>query len=208
MKNADLNKMYDDGFDFDDKSDTAKAVERSLRILNEIFKEKTPELERYNVISLYCIVRELQQEYVLDEIKDKVFDWFVGFEQKRMQNEELPEDEADPEWVSYKDKISHSTDSADSIKWRMDFMLRNLLDKYPNLNRKDNQRTFTHIQKLTIFRRDNGICQLKIKCPGKKLNWDSWECDHKIPWSKGGHTTVENGQVSCPDCNAAKGGDK
>ena len=208
IKNADLNKMYKEGKNFDAKSDIAKAVERTLKKLNEIFTEKTPELERYNVISLYCLLRELQQEYVLIEIKDKLFDWFIEFEQKKMQNDQLPEDQADPEWFAYKDKTSHSTDSLDSIKWRMDFMLRNLLEKFPTLSRKDNQRNFTHIQKLAVFRKDKGLCRLNIKCNGKKLTWDNWECDHINPWSKGGPTTVENGQVACPECNAAKGGDK
>jgi len=208
IKNADLNKMYKEGKNFDAKSDIAKAVERTLKQLNGVFTEKTPELERYNVISLYCLLRELQQEYVLNEIKDKLFDWFVEFEQKKRQNDQLPEDQADPEWLAYKDKTSHSTDSLDSIKWRMDFMLRNLLENYPKLSRKDNQRNFTYIQKLAVFRKDNGLCRLKIKCNGKKLTWDNWECDHIKPWSKGGQTTVENGQVSCPECNVAKGRDK
>ena len=208
IKNADLNKMYANEKNFDDKSETAKSVERSLKIMNEIFNEKTPELERYNVISLYCVLRELQLEYAFSEIKNKIFDWFIEFEQKKIENDQLPEDQANPEWLAYKDKTSHSTDSFDSIKWRMDFMLRNLLEKYPSLSRKDNQRSFTHIQKLAVFRRDKETCKLKIKCEGKRLTWDNWECDHIKPWSKGGHTTVENGQVACPECNATKGGDK
>ena len=208
IKNADLNKMYEDGKNFDKKSEIAKAVERTLRIMNEIFSAKTPELERYNVIALYCVLRELQLEYVLSEIKDKLFDWFLEFEQKKAQNDLLPEDKANPEWLAYKDKTSHSTDSLESIRWRMEFMLRNILEKYPKLQRKDNQRNFTHMQKLAIFRRDKETCQLKIKCDGKKLTWDNWECDHVDPWSGGGPTTVKNGQVACPECNSAKGGDK
>jgi len=205
VKNADLNKMYKDGVDFDEKSDIARAVKRNLDELNKIFPEKTPELERFNVISLYCVLTELQQQYVLKEIKDGLFDWFIEFEKKRRDNEALPEDQADPEWVTYKDKISHSTDSSESIRWRMEFMLRNTLEAYPSLSRKDNQREFSHIQKLAVFRRDKGLCQLKLKCDGVKVTWDNWHCDHIKPWSKGGKTTVENGQVACSTCNLSKG---
>jgi len=207
IKNKDLNNLYDDEKEFNEKSDIAKAVIRNLNLLNEIFSDKTPELERYNIISLYCVLRELQEEYVFSEIKAKFFDWFIEFEQKKVANDNLPEDEADPEWFAYKDKISHSTDSSDSIVWRMEFMLRNLLEKFPKLSRKANQRNFTHVQKITIFRRDKGFCQVKMKCDGKKITWDNWECDHIKPWSKGGPTTVENGQVACPECNASKGGE-
>lgn len=206
VKNADLNKMYSDNVKFDENSEIAKTVIRNLNLLNKIFKEKTPELERFNVVSLYCVLSKLQQDYVFNEIKDELLNWFIEFEQIRLRNDNLPEDEADSEWLAYKDKISHSTDSLDSIRSRMEFMLRNILDKYSSLSRKDNQRNFTHVQKLIVFRRNKGICQLKIKCKGDKLTWDNWECDHIKPWSNGGKTTVENGQVSCSACNASKGG--
>jgi 5-methylcytosine-specific restriction endonuclease McrA len=87
----------------------------------------------------------------------------------------------------------------------MEFLLRNLLEQFPNLSRKDNQRGFTHVQKLAIFRRDKGICQVARKCDGVKITWDDWHADHHVPWSKGGKTTVENGQVSCSACNLSKG---
>ncbi|HDY69031.1 MAG TPA: DUF262 domain-containing protein [Candidatus Scalindua sp.] len=205
VKDADLNKMYKGNRDFDTKSNAAKSVLRTLTRFDKMYPTKTPELTRYNVVSLYCVVAELLSHYVIHEIEDDFFDWFIRFETTRREQETKSEDEASPEWVSYKEKISHSTDSADSIRHRMEFMQRNLLETFPSLSRKDNQRDFTHVQKLTIFRRDKGICQLHIKCDGGKLIWDDWQCDHIVPWSKGGKTTVENGQVACAACNSAKG---
>ncbi len=207
IKNADLNRMYEGNKDFDIRGPIAKSVRRVLDLLAEVFPEKTPELERYNVIALYCAISELLRQYAINEVKSKLHDWFVGFEIERREQEEKSEDLADPEWITYKEKISHSTDAAESIRWRMEFMLRKLLEEFPGLSRKDNQRGFTHIQKLAIFRRDKGVCQIKFKCKGEKLTWDDWHCDHIMPWSKGGKTTVENGQVSCSACNLAKGAD-
>jgi len=204
IKNADLNRMYKDYEEFDIKGPEAKAVLRNLNILDSIFTEKTPELERYNVIALYCVIAELDRQYAISEIKEAFLSWFIGFEATRRTQEETPEDQAVPEWMAYKDKISHSTDSEESIRWRMEFMLRHLLEQFPSLSLKDNQREFTHVQKLTIFRRDKGACQLKLKCAGEKLAWDNWHCDHIVPWSKGGKTTVENGHVSCSLCNLSK----
>ena len=54
------------------------------------------------------------------------------------------------------------------------------------------KRLFSHEQRLAIFRRDQGICQVKFKCQDRK------------PWSKGGKTIVANGQVACILCNSAK----
>jgi len=205
VKNADLNRVYKNHVDFDNKSDKAKQVRRILDLMKTVFPQKTPELERYNVISLYCVFSELRSQYVINEIKDQLHDWFVDFEQRRRVEEAKAEDEASPEWISYKERISHSTDAADSIRFRMEFMLKDILSAFPALPVKDNQRDFTHLQKMAVFRRDLGSCQLKIKCDGVKLEWDNWHCDHITPWSKGGKTVVENGQVSCPACNLSKG---
>jgi hypothetical protein len=205
IKNADLNRMYGEYAKFDSKSAEAKAVQRILGILAEMFPEKTPELERFNVVSLYCVVAELQKQYAFDQVKPLLRDWFLGFEETRRTQEEKTEDEIDPEWTGYKEKISHSTDSADSVRGRMDFMLRHLLELYPTIQRKDNQRAFTHIQRLAVFRRDKGHCQLKLKCDGVKLTWDEWHCDHTMPWTAGGRTTVENARVACTACNLSKG---
>ncbi|MEA2895847.1 MAG: hypothetical protein QOJ84_1462 [Bradyrhizobium sp.] len=67
------------------------------------------------------------------------------------------------------------------------------------------QRLFTHDQRMAIYRRDKGVCQLHIKCDGMKCDWDSWEADHIRPRAKGGRTTVINGQVACLACNPSKG---
>ena len=77
---------------------------------------------------------------------------------------------------------------------------------HPEILLKDDDRAFTEEQKLAIFRRDGGICKLQIKCKGLKMGWDDdWHIDHKIPYTKGGKTSVENGQIACAACNLSKG---
>jgi len=206
VKNSDLNRMYMTHKDFDSGSREAKSVRKKLDFLSDIFPEKAPELERFNVIALYCVVSELLSLYAVAEIKPQMQTWFIEFERQRREQAQKPEDQGDPEWITYKDRISHSTDAADSIKYRMQFMLKHLLLFFQSLPRKDSQRGFTQEQKMVIFRRDGGICQLRIKCDGARLTWDNWHCDHIEPWVRGGKTTVENGQVSCSECNLSKGG--
>lgn len=128
IKNADLNRMYKTHADFDSSCSDARAVLRTLGILSQIFPDKTPELTRYNVVSLYCMVSELLNQYVFSQAHPHIHDWFIDFESTRRLNENRPEDEIAPEWAGYKEKISHSTDSADSIRWRMGFMLRGFLE--------------------------------------------------------------------------------
>ncbi len=205
VKNADLTKMYKEQKDFDENCAKAKKCRRVLDYLYSAFPSKTPELARFNVLSLYALTSHLLENYVMKDRSSELANWFLDFETYRRSQEPLPSDGGDSEMVIYHEKISHSTDAADSLKWRHEFLLRNFFQSVPNVELKDNQRLFTSEQRLAIYRRDSGQCQLKLQCDGAKCEWDSWAADHKLPWSKGGKTTVENGQVGCIPCNSAKG---
>lgn len=207
VKDGDLNRLYKSNSNFDQAGKTAKSVHRTLGLMAEVFPDLTPELERFNAVALYCVFAELQRGYAIANIKSELRAWFLDFETRRRAQELLDAEAGEPEWVAYKEKISHSTDAQESIRFRLDFLMRDLLARFPKLQLKDNQRDFTPQQKLAIFRRDQQTCQVRLKCDGIKVVWDDWHCDHKLAWSKGGQTTVENGQVACPDCNLAKGAD-
>jgi hypothetical protein len=204
IKNADLNKMYNTYEDFDINCGKAKKLKKVLDFLLGCFPVKTPELERYSVISLYIMISYLLENYVISDKKKEIYDWFIQFELYRREQEKIDVDNCDPEIITYHERTSHSTDAEDSLKWRNEYLLRKLFEYIPSIELKDKLRLFTSEQRLAIFRRDNGICQLKIKCNGNKCEWDNWEADHIIPHSKGGKTTVENGQVACSECNKAK----
>lgn len=204
VKNADLNRMYDEEIDFDVNGAKAKRVKRILDFLARAFSTKTPELERYSVVSLYSVASHLLERYVVQDRHQELAQWFVEFEEHRRAQHELPVDEADPEILTYQEKTSHSTDAEDSLRWRHDLLLRKFLESYPNVEQKDNQRLFTHDQRMAIYRRDKGMCQVRLKCSGEKCEWDKWEADHVKAWSKGGTTTVVNGQVACLACNLSK----
>ena len=185
VKDRDLNKMYEENKIFDASGNKARKIKRVLDYLFRMFPEKTPELERYNLISLYILVSDLIEKYDVVDKESQIKDWFLGFEQYRKENIKLPEDQANSEIISYHEKISHSTDALDSIQWRHDLLLRKLFETIPNIEQKDDQRTFTHEQRLAIYRRDKGDCQLRLRCEGTHCDWDNWHADHIIPWSRG-----------------------
>lgn len=61
-------------------------------------------------------------------------------------------------------------------------------------------RSFTAMQRIELFSRSNGECQ---KC-GAPITLTDFHADHVIPWSKGGKTTLANGQALCRPCNLNK----
>jgi hypothetical protein len=207
IKDKDLTKMYEDYAVFSSSDLKARKIKKVLDYLYKMFPCKTPELERYSFVSLYILISNLLEKYVITNREKELFNWFIEFEQYRRDQEVLPEDQCDPEIIAYHEKISHSTDAFDSLNARNEYLTKILFEKIPNIEQKDNQRLFTHEQRMAIYRRDNGFCQLRIHCNGQKCDWDNWQADHIIAWSNGGRTTVENGQVACPACNESKGND-
>lgn len=205
VKNADLNRMYKDNQDFDLTSVKAKRIKRVFDYLTLTFPEKTPELERFNVISLYILVSSMLDRFVIEHRNKDLAEWFIGFESYRRSNELRSTEDRDLEMIIYHENISRSTDSEESLKKRHEIISSKFLLAHSDIEQKDDQRQFSFEQRLAIYRRDKGICQLKIRCEGVKCDWDNWHADHKKPWISGGKTTVDNGQVACPKCNIVKG---
>lgn len=204
VKNSDLVKMYEKNEDFDISGKEAKKISRTLDFMLEAFPEKTPELTKLTSLSLFIVFSYLRENFDIKNRANQVGSWFINFEKWRNSDELKPSDERDQEMVTYQDKMSRTTDGQDSVEYRTKVLLTRLLKDIQDFVPLDPQRTFSHEQRMAIFRRDGGICQVIIKCNGVKCHWDHWHADHKIAWSNGGKTTVENGQVSCQDCNLAK----
>jgi len=200
IKDKDLNAMYEDNRNFNENSIEAKNVFKVLDYMNTMFPSKCPELKRYNVISLFALIMDMMPNYDIRNREKDIADWFIHFETTRILEEGKVPEEQDPIMVLYHEKVSHSTDTLDSLKFRHDILKESLLTEVHNLPLKDIKRTFDESQRQVIFRKDKGFCQI---C-GKACEWNDWEADHIIPWSKGGKTEIENGQVLCPACNAKK----
>lgn len=61
-------------------------------------------------------------------------------------------------------------------------------------------RAFDQNTRRAVYERQNGICPI---CH-KHFKIEEMEADHITPWSKGGHTVIENCQMLCRDCNRRK----
>ena len=67
-------------------------------------------------------------------------------------------------------------------------------EKYLNL------RTFSDGMKREMYEKQNGICP---HCK-EKFEINQMEGDHIVPWSEGGKTNEDNGQMLCKNCNRKK----
>ena len=200
IKDRDLNEMYKNNTDFDSSSAVAKKIIRILDYLYTMFPTKTPELKRYNAISLYILLNDLIENYAIKDREQDLSKWFINFETNREIEHKKPQDQQDQKLVIYHEKISHSTDALDSLTYRYEYLKNDLLEHVKNLPQKDPKRSFDEAQRRIIYRLGNGICKM---C-GKKCDWNDYEADHILPWNRGGQTVIENGQVLCASCNSSK----
>ena len=67
--------------------------------------------------------------------------------------------------------------------------------------RKLSIRAFDRRDKLAKYEEQDHRCAI---C-GEEFDFDEMHGDHIVPWSKGGHTTPDNCQMLCTDCNLKKG---
>jgi len=192
--------MYKDCIRFEKNGLVARKIKRVLNFLDTAFTDKTPELRKQNVVSLYLLISELMEKYAISGKEATFREWFIAFENERRLEQDEPEDERQPEWIRYQETVIQAVDSKPSIEFRHKTLMTSFLLYCPELEPLDSQRAFTEEQRVTIFRKYNGICR---SCK-KEIKWDEFQADHIVPFSKGGKTTVANGQLLCATCNIAK----
>jgi hypothetical protein len=202
VKDKNLESLYRDS-NFDPSGSSAQVMKRVLKFLAREFPEKTPELKKQTVVSLYLMVSDLLRNYNASSVL-KLGDfkkWFINFESYK--DKELNKDEnenRDPDIESYNFSSQQGTNRKESIANRHEVLMKNFLIKHQGIEYKDQRRLFSHLQRVAIFRRDNEICQ---RCH-KKVGWDNASADHIKPYSVGGKTNLENGQLLCLVCNSKK----
>ncbi len=95
-------------------------------------------------------------------------------------------------------KRLHEDEDVQKQRGIYEFLLCREID--PFAGRLLNLRAFDKRDKLAAYSRQNGFCPI---C-GQHFEYSEMEGDHIKPWSKGGHTTPDNCQMLCKDCNGKK----
>ncbi|HIG94778.1 MAG: hypothetical protein QT05_C0038G0006 [archaeon GW2011_AR13] len=198
-----LDLMYKEEIDFEDNGTTAKKFKKVLDYMEEVFsdEDKIPELKRFNFISLYLMVSQMTDKFVIKDKKDLFKKFLIDFwdELTNYRNQEqISDEDRNLEFDDFIQFISSRTDSLESIEGRHKILIKYFMLKNPNLEIFDNNRNFTEEQRITIYRRDKEMCW---HC-NKHVDWVDFEADHRPnPHSKGGKTSVENGVCAHKICN-------
>ena len=181
-------------------SKTYKKVKRVLNYLKAAFGGRAGELRTQAwIVSTYLLAFYLLDRYAMQEQRANFKEFIAQFYQKIAHIAESPEPE--PELIRFNTAISRGTNSEETIKFRHGVLVKRFVEQYGPVE-LDEDRIFGYDQKLVIFRKYGGVCQV---C-GEKLEFgDSYTHYHHIdPYIAGGETEVENGLLVCQDCHLNK----
>lgn len=201
-----LQDMYKKNRTFKTDGPKAKRIRYVLNFLVKAFPQKTPELIKVNTLSLYILASELLGKYAISGRYKEFGQWLLDFEARRREDEAMDADQRNPDLMQYQLYLSQATASQGALQHRHRVLISDILQTIPNLGLLDDQREFDFYQRQAIFRKYNGKCANPYSNPDCQVTceWDNFHADHIAPWSAGGKTTVDNGQLLCPKCNLAK----
>ena len=195
------------GSDAYEEDPAAQGALRTMRAFYEVFKDDAlvaqgePMREfsiEYFIISIYLLLRHLREHYVLaDEEKALFRDFVMDFHGRWSTHRE---DDADI--IRFSDARQQSGREMD-VRHRV---LRQLFFNYAKeqghgIIVKDERRAFDEAARISIYRRDDGMCQMCLdedKPESEaRVPWREYDADHVLPHSRGGRAAIENGRVLC-----------
>lgn len=194
----------------------AKEVLKTLRTFYDIFKDD-PILDEHNgikefsveyfIISTFLLIRHLRKHYVIDgQMKETIREFIYCLHERWKTYDES----ADTDMLSFS---NHRQQGENDLEIR-DRIMRQIFFEYLKeknivIKEKDENRAFSELERIFIYRRDKGFCQQCLR-DGKpeneaKVSWSKYQADHVLPHSKGGQTVIENGELLCAYHNQSKG---
>lgn len=207
VKASNLKEMYENNKRFDKISNKAKKIKSILNFITESFGVSTPELNiKWGFVDIYLLISLLKNDYILKNEKQGVAAFYIDFEQERKSIEDVADliefgDSWSKDLYDYLEAFKFGGGIRKNIEIRNQVYTRKLFKELTNMKTKDPKRLFDANQKIVMWRRDGQVCK---QC-GCNVEFDEMHADHITPHSKGGLTTIENGQTLCANCNSKKG---
>jgi len=144
---------------------------------------------------VYLLTSYLRKKFVLDFrlLNTFIVDFFTTVAQARIKQGESPRNLYEQYLELRKKGLT-----PDTFSERFRILLGLFLTRQPTIHLKDEKRSFDVGQKLAIYyHKDKKICQ---KC-SKEVDFNDADFHHKTFYSKGGPTTVDNGQLMHISCH-------
>jgi len=180
-----------------------KAIEDTLKLIDKYSNAGFKDVS--TLMNLFIAVSFLQKEKRNIVDKERFFKWFMASENARVgDSTKLVETKTES-----RDYEGCNTSTSDVyLVARYEYILKDL-QSVPSdvVTSVDPERLFSRAQRYEMWARQNGVCPKTGKTIDEDdiNNHEMWAADHVIPYSKGGPTTVDNGELVYKEYNQSKG---
>ena len=192
---AEKNKAYED--DSTVSQQTKRSGEIILSFADFIKRNAGDELKDsstlFNLFMAYNHI--LDNKYVIQN-ESKFYNWFIAKENKRIGSTNPIMTTKGGESRTY--ASCNNTMSSPELTARYEYIVKDLNEVIGDIVfLKDENRLFNKTERYQLWKKQNGTCTETGKSiPESEINDDSkWAADHIVPFSKGGKTVIENGQL-------------
>lgn len=177
-----------------------KLTEQKLNSPKNIFVKQDPFLTRHVFIQTYYIlIRNLFLGYTVQN--EEIRSFLEKFEKERLQDRAKDDSDREVDFVNFALQVQQGIGNKGSIEERDRILRKYYLKWHPNTLPKDSKRMFILEERNLIWILSGKTCQ---KCQRELNDFEEMEADHIRPHSRGGKTTIENGQALCKECHQKK----
>ena len=179
-----------------------KAIEETLKLVDKYANAGFKDVS--TLLNLFVAVTYLQKENRNIVDKERFFKWFMATENARLADTtKLVETKTES-----RDYEGCNTSTSDVyLLARYDYIVKDIqMAPSDIIASLDPERLFSRAQRYEMWARQGGVCTQTGKViPEEDIhNHEVWAADHVKPYSKGGPTTLENGELVCKEYNLAK----
>lgn len=206
-----LDKFYDKHTHTDLDSQVVARTKRIVRLLGAVFPARNPALNRSYALGLYWTFSRILLTYDVAETEyPRILANFEHLDQRRLEAMNRDYDAiGDDVLEDLSQSMSRGTDGSERIGDRYEILTQFLfkdvaLSPLPDL---DPRRGFSFEEKLILYRKAEGRCQLScdgVVC-GRPIEFEDSVVDHVVPHSQGGITALGNGRLAHRSCNISRG---
>jgi hypothetical protein len=204
VKAQQLKAMYEQERSFSETDRVAKDVKKILNRIAKMLADRPPEMDiKWGFVDLCLLVYKLDKDFAMKDRYGDILGVYVQVEKERREKPDLSELTGDPwrqDLATYIRAFETGGGTSDSVGARHKVFMRLTLRDLADLVPLDKSRAFSQHQRTVLYRNAEQRCQ---ECK-KRIDFVAMHADHVKPFSRGGKTTIENGQCLCQPCNLNK----